>query len=806
MIVIYDPNSTRSVGTTNVRDPFPGNILPVDQLDRTAVAVSKYYPLPNQNTVLVSNNYITNQAEKDDLDTWQWRLDHNVNDNNRAFVRMSHDRLLIVAPNFYRNVAGEPSTYSGSTQPDWHATVGDTQNFGAHTLFDIRAGYARNGFLRVPTSLGFNPTQIGLPATLAEQAQILQFPNFNPTGYSGVGARQNDMFFLGADTYSLVPQLTHIHGRHTLKIGGDYRIYRHNTWNPSSPTGAFNFSAAFTQGPNPQVSTLTAGDAYASMLLGAMSGASAAVRAYQSFQTIYTAEYIQDDFKITSRLTVNLGLRYDYETPRTERFNRQTNFDYDAVNPAGAILGIANLKGGLVFDGVNGTPRGWNQPDRNNFAPRFGFAYHLTQNTAVRGGYGITYLPGGTTFNGYGAGQEGYSVTTSVPVSLNNGLTRFTTLSNSFADGLLQPAGSSLGLLTELGLSVRGDPRWIRTGYLQVWSFNIQRQLPGHLLLEAGYSGSHGVKIPASFQMDQLPDQYLSMGTALNKQVPNPFLGMVSSGTLSQPTVAVGQLLRPFPEFNGVSFNANDAGSSTYHSLQVRLEKRLSRGLTFLASYTWSKNLTDTDTIDSWIVGQFSAPMQDSNNRRLERSVATIDVPQRLVINYVYELPVGRGKPLLSVLPRIPNAIVGGWRVTGITTFQIGRPLAITTASNNTNSYGGGSRPNSNGQTAKLSDPTINRWFNTSVFSQPAPYTFGDTARLLSDLREPGISSFDFTMQKNFPITERLRLQLRTEFFNIMNTPQFGRPGQVFGTAQFGVISTQMNNPRQIQFGMKLLW
>jgi hypothetical protein len=519
-----------------------------------------------------------------------------------------------------------------------------------------------------------------------------------------------------------------------------------------------------------------------------------------------TLKYIQDDFKLSSRLTLNLGLRYDYETPRTERFNRQTDFSYDAINPAGAMVGIPDLKGGLVFDGVNGVPRGWNQPDRNNFAPRLGFAYHLTENTAVRGGYGITYLPGGTTFNGYGGGQEGYSVTTSVPVSLNNGLTRFTTLSNSFADGLLQPAGSSLGLLTELGLSVRGDPRWIRTGYLQVWSFNIQRQLPGRLMLEAGYSGSHGVKIPATFQMDQLPDQYLSMGNALNRQVPNPFLGMVSSGTLSQPTVAVGQLLRPYPQFNGVSFNANDAGSSTYHSLQMRLQKRLSRGLTFLASYTWSKNLTDTDTIDSWIVGQFSAPMQDSNNRRLERSVATIDVPQRLVVNYVYELPVGRGKPLLGGLGRVPNAILGGWRVTGVTTFQIGRPLAITTASNNTNSYGGGSRPNSSGQSAKLSDPTLGRWFNTSVFSQPAPYTFGDTGRLLADVREPGIRSCDFTMQKNFALNERLRLQFRTEFFNVTNTPQFGRPGQVFGTAQFGVISTQMNNPRQIQFGLKLLW
>jgi hypothetical protein len=806
LIVIYDPNSTRAQGSGSVRDPLAGNIIPAAQQDKAAVNVSKYYPLPNQNTALVSNNFITNAAEADNLDTWQWRIDHNINENNRLFVRTSHDRLLVVAPNFYGNGSGPPSIYSGSHQPDWQGAVGDTQNFGAHTLFDIRAGYARNGFVRVPTSLGFDPTRLGLPAALTQQAQVLQFPNFNPTGYSGVGAEPNDMFFLGADTYSLVPQLTHIHGRHTLKIGGDYRVYRHNTWNPSNPTGGFNFSAAFTQGPNPLVSTLNGGDAYASMLMGAMASASAAVRAYQSFQTIYTAEYLQDDFKVSSRLTLNLGLRYDYETPRTERFNRQSNFNYDIPNPVGPQVGLPDLRGGLVFDGVNGTPRGWNQPDRNNFAPRFGFAYHLTTDTAVRGGYGITYLPGGTTFNGYGAGQEGFSVTTSVATSINNGLTRFTSLSDAFSSGLLQPAGTSQGLQTELGLSVRGDPRWIRTAYLQVWNLNIQRQLPGHLLVEAGYAGSRGVKIPMTFQMDQLPDEHLSLGTALNKQVANPFVGLVSSGTLSLPTVSAGQLLRPYPQFNAVSFSANDAGSSTYHSFQLRVEKRLSHGFTFLAAYTVSKNITDVDTIDSWIAGQFSAPVQDSNNRRLDRSVATIDVPQRLVLNYVYELPIGQGKRLLGGAHGITNTILGGWRVTGISTFQSGRPLALTTASNNTDSYGGGSRPNNNGESAKLSDPTIARWLNTAVFSQPAPFTFGTTGRLLPDAREPGIANFDFTGQKNFSLTERFRLQLRAEFFNIMNTPQFGRPGQVFGTPQFGVISTQANSPRQIQFGLKLLW
>ena len=807
-ISIFNPFSTRASGSGFVRDPFPGNVIPAAMQDRVALNVSKYYPLPNQTGALASNNYLVNASQRNDLDTLQWRIDHNISASNRLFVRMSHDKMTDVEPNYYGNIANDSNTYSGSTQPDWHASIGDTHAFGPGALLDLRAGYARNGFDRRPISAGFDPTQLGFPAGLARSAQVLYFPSFQPAGYSGVGARANDLFFLGADTYSFLPQVTLIRGRHAVKIGGDFRSLRHNTFNAAGPVGSYAFSRAFTQGPDPLRSTLTAGDAYASMLLGALSGGSAQVKAYTSWQTRYFAGYVQDDVKVSSRLTLNLGLRYDYETPRVERFNRLSWFNYDALNPIGPQVGLPGLKGGLEFAGVNGDPRGWNNPDRNNFAPRFGFAYRAAKNTVLRGGYGITYLPGGTNENGYGAGQEGFSVTSPLTNSVDGGLTPFTLLANSFAAGLIQPTGSAQGLVTELGQSVRGDPRWIRTGYMQQWNLNVQRELPGHILLEAAYVGSRGVKIPVSFQMDQLPDRYLALGSHLLDQVTNPFYGIVTAGTLSQPTVTRGQLLRPYPQFTGVSFAQNDAGSSIYHAFELRVEKRLSQGFSLLASYTKSKFISDTDSLKAFVGTDFSPGNQDNNNRRLERALAPQDVPQRLVVSYVYELPFGKGKALLNGGSRLVSGVVGGWTVTGISSFQSGRPLAITTSTNNTNSYGGGSRPNNSGQSAELSGSqrTLSRWFNTSVFTQPDPFTFGSTGRTLPDVREAGIANFDFSTQKNFNVTERLRVQFRGELFNIFNTPQFGRPGQSLGTPQFGVISNQANAPRQIQFGLKALF
>jgi hypothetical protein len=807
LIGIYNPFSNRQEGGGFVRDIFPGNVIPPSLIDRVGASVATYYPSPNLPGApfTAANNFIANSSQVNDLDIFQARLDHNFSEKNRLFARFFHDEQLDSPPNFFGNIATSRS-FGPGIQPDFHGTVSDTHTFGPNTVLEVRYGFARNGFDRKPESADMDLTTIGFPASFNNGVQSRQFPEFGISGLSPVGAFNFSRFFLGADTHSLIAQVTHIRGRHTLKMGADIRSLRHNSFSGGVNSGIFNFNAAFTQGPNPLVSSSTAGNGFASLLLGTVAGGTATVRAAISYYTWYYAGYVQDDFRVSHKLTLNLGLRYDYETPRQERYDRISFFLPDVPNPVGPEVGMPNLLGGLGFPGTGGYGKGWADPDRNNFGPRFGFSYSVLPKTVLRGGYGITYLPNGTARNCCGQGQDGFTTTTSMLTSLD-GVTPVNLLGNPFPDGLIQPPGNTQGLRTLLGQSIAAHMRFLRTSYSQQFNLNVQHELPGGILAEAGYVGSRGVKLPMAFNLNQLPDQYLSLGNQLLTQVPNPFFGIVTSGPNSSRTIAQGRLLRPYPQFDGVSFPNREAGSSTYHSFQARVERRFAAGLSVLGAYTFSKLISDISS-DKDFAGDIAAPVQNSNNRRLERSLSPQDNPQRLVINAVYDLPIGRGKPLLGTAGPGLARLFTGWQIGGIFTLQSGLPLTLSTATNNTNSFGGGSRPNNNGQSAKLSssERSLTQWFNTSVFSQPAPFTFGTTGRTLPDVREPGISNLDFSVAKNTRLNEKFSLQFRAEFFNISNTPRFAVPGRVFGTPQFGVISGQANSPRQIQFGLKLVY
>ena len=797
-VAIYDPFSTAPAGSGFVRTPFAGNRLPASMIDPVARKALGYYPLPNQPGLPGSgaNNYIVNANQSNTMHTFQGRLDHHFSQANQFFLRVSHDEVNYVPANFLGTLATSGSQ-GIAPQPDWAGTISDTHTINPSTVLELRYGFARFAQDRRSESDGFDLSSLGFSPVFNAQAQWHQFPTFNFAGYTQLGPCACATFILGADTHSLAAHLTRIQGRHTLKTGVDLRAYRHNSMLPQGSAGVFSFSPAFTQGPDPLRASATAGNTMASFLLGTAASGSAAISATVDYQTLYYAGYIQDDFKISNRLTLNLGLRYEFETPRTERYNRLSYFDPSAANPIAAQVGVPNLKGGLRFAGVNGNSRYWSQPDTNNFGPRFGFAYRAGASTVIRGGYGLSYLPNGTGFNGFGAGSEGFSASTQLVTSLD-GVTPYTVLKNAFSDGLIQPQGSKNGLTTSLGQNIRGDLYNTSVGYMQQWSLNVQRQF-GNTLIEAGYTGSRGIRLPMTFELNQLPDQYLALGSSLLTQVPNPYYGIIQSGSLSTPTVRRGQLLRPFPEFGNVTFNTREAGASTYHSLQLRLERRFAHGLTLLASYSNAKLISDTDTRKNFGVGEM-ANVQDSNNRRLDRSIAPQDVSQRLVMSYVWDVPYrGHG---------IAGFVLGGWSLAGLTTLQTGQPLALLTAVNNTNSLGGGSRPNNNGKSASLdaSQQSLQQWFNTSVFSQPDAFTFGTTGRTLPDVRSPGIVNFDFSLLKKFRLTERVKLEFRPEFFNLFNTPQFGLPGTSFGTAQFGVISSQANSPRQIQFGAKILY
>jgi hypothetical protein len=407
---------------------------------------------------------------------------------------------------------------------------------------------------------------------------------------------------------------------------------------------------------------------------------------------------------------------------------------------------------------------------------------------------------------GRNLGGEGFFAATSYVTSLDGGLTPAGRLSNPFPNGLNQPPGSSQGLLTLLGQDIITVFRDDRSAYAQEWNLDVQRELPGAFLVDVAYAGMKGDKLPIDIQLNQLPERYMALGPQLLERVPNPFFGLIRVGALSEPTVTRGQLLRPFPQFGGINVRAVHRGSSIYHSLQTKLERRFSRGFSLLGAYTFSRVLTN---VGSRLAINFVNPgIQNSYNLDAERSPGNVDIPHRLVVSYNWELPFGSGRALLSGAHGLVGWLASGWQVNGITTIQSGPPLGLSTSVNQTNSFGGGSRPNTSGKSAQLGGPIVDRlnwYFDTSVFSQPPAFTFGNTPRTLSDLRAPGSVNFDFSILKDIPLVGRASAQLRAEAFNLLNRPNFGPPGTTFGTSSFGVISS-VSDARVIQFGVKLLY
>jgi hypothetical protein len=653
----------------------------------------------------------------------------------------------------------------------------------------------------------FSLTSLGFPSQLQSQIEKpVGFPLFAVTGYGTIGQTYDAQ----AQTYQtegLAVSESIIAGRHDIKFGIDERRYIITASLNQYASGSFSFANNFTQGPNPNVAQANLGDGMASFLLGTGSGF---VNIPPSLFTsnFYTGLYAQDDFKVTSRLTLNIGLRYEIETGKHDRFNQLTWFDYGVTSPLASQVGIPNLKGGIRFQGIDAGspyPAQW-----KDFGPRFGFAYALGAKTSVRGGYGIFYLPyvgqAGVYSAGTAVGAEGYFTQTTWVGSID-GLTPANYLSNPFPTGLLAPTRNKLGLLTNVGQAIPDaiDRASVKAPNVQQWNFTIQRELPGRILLEAAYVGNKGTHLTDSgWQMDQLTPAQLSLGTSLQQLVPNPFFGAISSGPLAGAQVARGQLLLPYPEYPSLTNLWATAASSIYHAFQLQVQKKFAAGGDLMLGYANGKLIDDNEGVGT---GGLDSAHQNIYDRRLERSVSPQDVSQRMVFSYVYDLPVGKGKKFGAGWPAWLRVPLGDWQVNGILTLSTGIPLP-TTAPNNSGSYSAVERPNVMGDaqlsgdrstTAKLSE-----WFNVKAFSQPAPFTFGSAPRTLPDVRAPGVRQLDFSVFKEFRFTEHRWVQLRGEFFNLTNTPNFAVPGLTFGTGAFGVISSQANTPRQVQFGLKV--
>lgn len=801
LITIFDPATTRSNGSGGfIRDAFPGNRIPTTRFDNVARNVIPYYPVANQpgNAVTQLNNHYNTGSGAVDTNNFDVRIDHNLTDRQRLFGRYSYRRSFDGPPQLNPGDTGIAEGRINNNDWGTNVVVDYTNTLSASTILNIRAGFARNKFLFDNQGLGFKPSQLGFPTGIDAAVDREMFPAISVGGQLGLGG--GDHRQSGFNNYNLVGNISKQAGKHFLKMGFEGRMLRINVWEARA-AGSYSFAAAQTQGPNANAASATAGYGFASFLLGFGSSGNL----YQAWknvasQSYYLGYYIQDDWRITRKLTLNLGLRYDYDTPRTERYNRMSWFDPTVSSPLATQL--PGTIGGLKFVGVGDNPRAQYDGDYNNIAPRLGFAYQLNEKTVVRGAWGLIYGP--STLGGQGTvGPYGFRVENEWITSVDGGLTPFNRLSNPFPTGFPPPPGASAGLLTAIGGTVQGPLRNTNTPYTIQYNFTVQRELPGRVLLEAAYVGNRSRQLSrggeGGFSLNQLAPEYLSLGSRLNEQVPNPFYGVSNAGFFQSPTISRAQLLRPYPQFLDVQPLFSQGANADYNSLQTTFSKRYAQGISFEGSYTWSKSLDDGNSF------------QNSYDIRSARSITGQNIPHRLVFSGTFDVPVGRGRKFGSGMSRWADMIAGGWQINGIVSMQSGNALGITSR-NAIGAFTQANRANNNGKSAKLdidAHDRLARWFDTSVFSQPAAFTFGNVGTLLPDVYNHWVNNNDLSLFKQFRLSERnenFKLQFRAEAFNAFNRVRFGSPNVDVNSGAFGQVQSQQNDPRQLQFGLKLLF
>jgi hypothetical protein len=522
----------------------------------------------------------------------------------------------------------------------------------------------------------------------------------------------------------------------------------------------------------------------------------------------YHAVYVQDGIRISPRLTLTAGLRYEYEPGARERSDRlAVGFDHGVVNPISSASGVTTY-GGVEFAGQNGYPGNCCDNSNLKFAPRVGIAYSPSETLSIRAGYGIFYPP--LFYTNSALLAPGYTQSNTYVASNDGNVTAAHTLSNPFPTGTQSPLGNTQGYLTGIGNALTVLDQYRRSPLVQQYSVDVQKALPWRIVAQIGYTASHGRNLQSSsialgaYNIDQLPDQYLSLGSQLLAKVNNPYYNHGGTGVIGSSTVAYNQLLRPYPEFSSVSI-ATTTAKSAYNALRLRFEKQMSHGLAVTASYTWSSNWDSAWGTTSSINSGPSAP-QDAFNLKGEYARAINDIPNRLSSGLIMELPFGKGKPLLNS-NRWLNYAVGGWQINGVILVQNGAPLAVYQNTNNNSSIGNGvQRPNLIGNACYSGSPEsrMNSYLNAAAFAIAPTFTYGDTPRTIP-CYGPGLDNWDLAIYKTFRF-ERFHFQFRAEALNAFNTPQFTAPVTTFGSPNFGRILNTVNLPRYIQIGGKVFF
>jgi hypothetical protein len=747
---VYDP-------ATSPRTTFPNNTIPTNRFDSLAQQVLQHYPLPNASG---ANNFVLTGVEPDNQDQFDGRIDHVFTQKHRAFVRYSYLRdddnpvpfLRDGSGNLTSGVIGHAITRGDGIASEYDWTVLPSMlnqaRFG-YSRRDVNQSSLQNGGITIPGA-----PQSSFPSTL---------PIFTITGYQQVGptTAANSNFTTSVaeflDTFSI------IRGRHTFKFGTDLRREALDIVNPANPTGSYAFTTTGSDS-----STGTGGNALASMLLGQVNAFSIDIQNQALLERAHIAEFFAgDEWKVSNRLTLDLGVRYTLNFPSTEVHG------HDAVfNPNTQVLDFPKTARNL---------------ECCDFGPRLGLAYRLGDSWVVRSGYGMVYFEQTGITTPFTLPQFPFVQT--VGQQSQDNINPAFVLSSGPTVQVSAPNPNS-----GLGQGVFGVDRNVGSGYSQQWNFTLQKTFGSNLNFEIGYLGSKNTHLglPES-NLNQLPAADLAMGSALTVKVPNPYYGQIpASSSLGQPTIAQQQLLRAFPRFTNVALFRDNVADSEYEALEMKLEKRLSRGLTFTFAYTFSKLIDDASTYFSQTI--FTGPTlttigaADATNRKLERDISSGDIPQVFSAGWVYQIPRWW---------KISGLVLGG-----VVRIQAGDAVPVTQATNTLSAFGYAvQRPNRISNPNNFSSRSASQWFDKSAFVAAGQFSIGNSSR--NPVRGPGLQDADLMISKKFRVSERVNLEFRAEVFNISNTPPLNDPNGSFGSAAFGTI-TSAGNPRDFEFAAKV--
>jgi len=786
IIRVYDPFTTvpdPDRAGQFIRSPFPNNTIPSSRFEPITQNVLKLIPEPNRQSLV--QNFVRNNSRQNDTSRWFIRGDHNLGAKQRLFVTLGLQSNAQFTPGISVAFPGEGvNGEQGRIVSDSiYGVLSDTVTFSPNLIAQFRISTTRRVINTEPRSAGFDFTTLGFSQELLNRAKRRVFPRFEITDAINLGPDRASYFTDAEENRDAQAHLTWVRGTHSVKVGGNFTFQTFNIFRPERPSGQYTFARAFTQGPNPAAATATGGYGVATFLLGIPTGGQISDDPSLAASQRFYALYFQDDWKIRRNLTLNLGLRWEYQTPWNDRFNQLGYFDPDFTDP------LTRQKGLLRFTGRDGNPRYQSDPDRNNFSPRIGLAWTFMPNTVLRTGYALSYFPGS---GGVGAGASdlgsGFLASTAVflgpPPAAPNTPPVGATLARSFQAGFFNAPFDGVG--SSIGTAFR---EWV-TPRNHTWNFNLQRTVAKDLLVEAAYVGSRGQRIWVNRTRTAVSTEHLALGPQLDALVPNPYFGVITSGALSVAQVRRVQLLQPFNHYTGVSRFRDAVGDSVYHALTLRADKQFGHGLSFQASFTSGKQI---DNVQERFGGRSS--FIDPNNLSLSRAIGEFDRPRFLVLNYIYELP----------LPKqgLAGKLIGNWQVSGITTFGAGLPMVVT-GPNNTRLTG------VSATALRLSDPvlpqdqrTLDRYFNTTSFASAPLYSLGSDSRTQPRLRIPGMNTWDLSFSRAQRIRERVNVQFRCELYGAFNHPQFDSPNGNVAATNFGAI-TSAGGARQIQLGLRL--